>query len=60
MLLLFVTLPDQGILSMLNVPSTKPTYSGGNVLTLDDNGVQSSKPFDLPNNSEYCGFVLAV
>ncbi len=46
---------------MLNVPSTKPTDSGGNLLTLDDNGVQSSKAsFDRPNNSEYCGFIPAL
>ena len=45
---------------MLNVPSTKPTVSGGNLLTLDDNGVQSSKAsFDRPNNSECRGFINA-
>ncbi len=45
---------------MLNVPSNKPPDSGGDLLTLDDNGVQSSKAsFDRPNNSEYPSFIRA-
>jgi len=56
----FFTSPDQGLLRRLDVASTKPTVSGGNLLTLDDNGVQSSKAsFDRPNNSEYCGLIHA-
>ncbi len=45
---------------MFNVPSKKPNDSRGNLLTLDDNGIQLSKAsFDRPNNPKYCSFILA-